>query len=210
MKSKEYDDNFFNSSTKEIIEDIDYMKRCLCKIYIKDNISGTGFFTKIKYQSQILPVLVTTSHVIKNTDINNKEKIKILMYDEKDFKYIKIDDSKLIFTDDKLDITIIEIEENKEKIYNFLEIDDKMNKDRLKANKSIYILNYPKINNIIKSKGILSEITDKYLFHSCKIEEGSLGSPILASDNNKVIGINCENYNYDLNKALFIKYSINI
>ncbi len=84
-----------------------------------------------------------------------------------------------------------------------------MHKDRLKINKSIYILNYPKINIINKSNGILSEITDKYLFHSCKIEEGSLGSPILSSDNNKVIGINCENSNYDFNKGLFIKYSIN-
>jgi hypothetical protein len=31
-------------------------------------------------------------------------------------------------------ITIIEIQENKEKIYNYLELDDKMNKDRLKVN----------------------------------------------------------------------------
>ena len=103
MKIKEHIGNSSNSSTKEIIEDIDFMKGCLCKIYIKDNISGTGFFTKIKYQSQVLPALVTTNHVIKNTDINNNERIKILVYDEKDFKYIRIDDSKLIFTDDKLD-----------------------------------------------------------------------------------------------------------
>ena len=206
MKSNEGIENSSNSSMKE---DIEYMKKCLCKIYIKDIISGAGFFTKIPYLSQILPVLVTTNHVIKNSDIINNEKIKILVYDKKDFEYIKIDDSKLIFTDDKLDITIIEIQENKEKKYNFLDIDDKMNKDRLKVNKSIYILNYPKINTINKSNGILSEITDKYLFHSCKIEENSLGSPILASDNNKVIGINCENSNYDFNKGLSIKYSIN-
>ena len=106
MKSNNKIDNSSNSSIKEIKEDIENIKKYLCKIYIKDTISGTGFFTKIPYQSQILPVLVTTSHVIKNTDINNNEKIKILIYDEKYFEYIKIDDSKLIFTDDKLDILI--------------------------------------------------------------------------------------------------------
>ena len=100
MKSNEGIENSSNSSMKE---DIEYMKKCLCKIYIKDIISGAGFFTKIPYLSQILPVLVTTNHVIKNSDIINNEKIKILVYDKKDFEYIKIDDSKLIFTDDKLD-----------------------------------------------------------------------------------------------------------
>ena len=64
MKNNDHIDNSPNSSMKEIKEDIEYMKKCLCKIYIKDIISGTGFFTKIPYQSQILPVLVTTNHVI--------------------------------------------------------------------------------------------------------------------------------------------------
>ncbi len=119
MKNNDHNDNSSISSMIEVKEDIEYMKKCLCKIYLKDIISGTGFFTKIPYQSQILPVLITTNHVIKNYNINNNEKIKILVYDKKDFEYIKIDNSKLVFTDDKLDITIIEIEENKEKIFNY-------------------------------------------------------------------------------------------
>ena len=119
MKNNDYIDNSSHFSMIEVKEDIEYMKKCLCKIYFKDIISGTGFFTKIPYQSQILPVLITTNHVIKNYNINNNEKIKILVYDKKDFEYIKIDDSKLVFADDKLDITIIEIEENKEKIFNY-------------------------------------------------------------------------------------------
>ena len=54
-------------STKKILKQ---MKKCVCKIYINGNI-GTGFFTKIPYNNQLLKVLITNNHII-NQDIINK------------------------------------------------------------------------------------------------------------------------------------------
>ena len=79
-----------NSSPKPIfIEGIEtilmQMRTCICKIYKKDNITGTGFFCKIPFQNKLLSVLITNNHILQEEDIklgniieltinNNKEK----------------------------------------------------------------------------------------------------------------------------------------
>ena len=77
---------------------------------------------------------------------------------------IKLDDNRLRYTNEKLDITIIEIKENDHNLnIKYFELDD-----------GIIKLLY--INN--------SDIT-----HNCNIKEGSSGSPILLLNNQKIIGI---------------------
>ena len=46
------------------------MNNSVCRIF--NNCKGTGFFTKIPFQSKLLPVfvLITNNHIINQKDIN--------------------------------------------------------------------------------------------------------------------------------------------
>ena len=196
---------------------IEQMKQCICKIIGKK--TGTGFFTKIPYDSQLLPVLITNYHVLNKNDINEDNSISISLNNDQEYKKIKLDDSRIIFNDEELDVTIIEIKENIDNINsnNYLEIDENINigNEHLKniytsANlKSIYILNYPKGENIVVSYGIISDLHDNIIQHKCNTEPGSSGSPIISLDSLKVIGIHCgSNKRYNCNEGLLINSAI--
>ena len=96
--------------TEKIIEQ---MKNSICRIINHD--IGTGFFMKIPYKSRLLTVLITTNHIINADDILTNQNISL--YLNKERIIIKLDRNRLIYTNEKLDITIIEISFN---IYSFL------------------------------------------------------------------------------------------
>ena len=154
-------------NTEKIIKQ---MKNCVCKIH-KENKMGTGFFTKIPYNSNILPVLITNNHILDRDDIKCGNTITISLNNQKEFINIKIDESRKVFTDDNLDVTIIEIREEKDKITNFLELDDKINQKKKSLNNvyaspnsnSLYIIHYPKGENIVVSYGILLRIDNEII-----------------------------------------------
>ena len=76
-------------------------------------------------------------------------------------------------------------------------------------NKSIYILHYPKGNNIVVSYGKPPDFNNKDIKHKCSTEHGSSGSPILLINNQKLIGIHCAGYKMkEYNKGTLIIYSI--
>ena len=100
-------------SLKGTEEIANQMKNSVCKIY--NNGNGTGFFTKIPYKSKLLPVLITNSHVIKKEDILNDKIISLSFNNEEVTKKIKLNRNRLIYTNEKLDVTIIEIIEIIEK-----------------------------------------------------------------------------------------------
>ena len=200
----------------EIIKKITYqMENCVCKIY-KKNETASGFFIKINYQSKMLPILMTNNHVITEQEIKKNIIITLSLNNGMVLREIKLDDSRLIFTDQELDITIVEIKENEDEIHNFLEIDDKLNNDinsfnNIYSHVEIYLLNYPKDKNIVASCGFIKSIEKEYIMHKCSTETGSSGSPILLLNNCKVIGIHCagaidDNKNY--NKGILINYCI--
>ena len=87
------------------------MNNCVCRIY--NNGEGTGFFTKIPYKNKLLSVLITNNHVIGINDIINNKNITLYLNNDKIVKSIKLDDNRLRYTNEKLDITIIEIKEKK-------------------------------------------------------------------------------------------------
>ena len=64
--------------TKKILFQMD---NCVCRIYNKSN--GTGFFTKIPFNSQNLPVLITNNHIINQDDIINNKRITMILNNEK-------------------------------------------------------------------------------------------------------------------------------
>ena len=150
------------------------MNNFVCRIY--NNGEGTGFFTKIPYKNELLSVLITNNHVIGINDIINNQIITLYLNNDKIIKSIKLENNRLKYTNEKLDITIIEIK-NKDNINNkYLELDDNIiNYFKLKekndpnylndlySNTSIYVINYPedkdvrvsygqppKLNNLIK------------------------------------------------------------
>ena len=194
------------------------MENCICIVYTENGRKGTGFFCLIPYLNAYLPVLITNNHVLNESDIENGKIIKLMINNI--VKIIKIDNSRKKYTnsDNNIDITIIEIKQNKDgiEIYNYLTLDENdinKNEENINCeykNKSIYILHYP--NGKLKvSYGLINDIVDnKRINHYCNTEEGSSGAPILSLETFKVIGIHCGCYpiNIKLNYGTFIKYII--
>ena len=109
-------------SLKQTEKILDQMKsNSICRI----NDKGTGFFVKIPYKSILLTVLITTNHVINTDDIQDKRNISICLNNDKNIKIIKLDNNRLMYTNEKLDITIIEIKEYEDDLKNdYLELED--------------------------------------------------------------------------------------
>jgi len=190
------------------------MKNCICKIVNDDGRKGTGFFCKIPFpnKSNLLKVLITNNHVLNENDIKNGKIIKLIMYNKEQNieKDIIIDNSRKRFTilniDEGIDITILEIKPIKDKIDEYLEIDDKILEAEC-VRKSIYMLHYPK-DKILVSYGLMNDILkSKKINHFCNTENGSSGSPIISLDNFKVIGVHYGGVG-KLNFGTFIKYGI--
>ena len=200
---------------------LNQMNNCVCRIY--NNGNGTGFFTKIPYKSKLLPVLITNNHIINENDIKNNKMITLYLNNDKIEKSFKIDNERLRYTNEKLDITIIEIKENKDKLNNkYIELDDsiinyfKLNNslepnylNNKYNNESIYVINYPKNKDIVVSYGKAPKLKESEINHYCSTEPGSSGSPILLINNQKLIGIHYgSNDHFNFNKGTLIIYAI--
>ena len=156
-------------SLKQTENILEQMNNSICRI----NDKGTGFFVKIPYKSKLLPVLITTNHIINIDDIQDNKSISILLNNDKKIKTIKLD-NRLMYTNEKLDATIIEIKENEDNLNNnYLELEDKLinylKLDKIKLNKkespnyldeSIYLLNHLKNNDLYVSYGKLININN--------------------------------------------------
>ena len=172
------------------------MKKCICKIHTKDdNINGISIFCKIQYnKSESIKVLIINNNILSKIDIENEKKIQISINDDKIYKYIDINKSRLMFTSEKYGITFVEIKENDE-IKNFFEldkekIDDKTELNNIYLKKPIYTVSYNEKDSLIVSNGLLNEVNDNYLNIILYKKEGLsfLGSSIILSENFKLIG----------------------
>ena len=103
--------------TEEILKQ---MKKSICKIHKKDGTKGTGFFCQIKYPNQdnYIKLLISNNHILDNDDISIDKIITISINNGNEFKFIKIDNSRKVFTSEKLDVTFIELKPNIDKIEN--------------------------------------------------------------------------------------------
>ena len=127
-----------------------------------------------------------------------------------------------MYTNEKFDISIIEIKEEDNLKNKYLELDDEiiiyLNLEKTKLlkkegpnylYKSIYILNYFNDKDIFVSYGKLLDINNNEIFHKCNLKENSLGSPIFLMKNHKLIGIQNDNSEQNkYNKGLLLIYSI--
>ena len=200
------------------------MKTCVCKIHLGQK-KGTGFFLRIPFRNQIMNVLMTNHHVLNENEITDGKILTISFNNETIFKNIRIDSNRKRYTNEIVDITIIEILE-KDNINNYLTLDQQI-KNRLNLGKddssintnyisniygkeSIYILNY--INNntseeIFVSYGLLNNIDRREIQHKCNTGKGSSGSPILLLKSKTVIGMHyCGSVSFNL--GLFLLYPL--
>jgi len=168
----------------------------MCKIISKKIINGklepnygTGFFLEIDIKE--IPskrCLITNNHILNEDDIKINKYITIEKKKKK--KEIKITEKRKVYTNKELDYTCIEILKN-DKIEDYFKIDNNLMDNSIKIYKDyeIFILQYPKGNELSFSDGIILGIQDSKLIHNCSTCEGSSGSPIILRSNNSIIGL---------------------
>jgi len=196
------DNKKLNKEKYEIFNAIDkmnikvmQMKKSICMIEVKRNpgrgSSGTGFLCLIEDSDRNLsiPVLITCEHILNL--LNFGQEIKLHFYDKE--KTIKLDKSRIIFSDKFIDITCIEMKKNEFDINDYLRIDEEIYKENeiynSFINKQIYIISFPGRKQNL-ADGVFLGLRDNIHFnHSCITGGGSSGAPLLNSDNMKVIGI---------------------
>lgn len=193
-----------DKSTKNIINS--QINESICFIESRTGIKGTGFLCKIPFPDffALLPVLITSSKILKNEGIYYGEEIKLILKNYRNVSLI-IDKNRKFYTDDKYQVTIIEIKNSDNlDINSFLEVkfDSKI--------KDIYLIYY---RNDTEHKqyyfGEIKNINNNKFTHSCKYIEGEIGCPIINRNNYKVIGINNGlDENTNLNSGVLIEMPI--
>ena len=201
-----------NVSSEQIEKALFQMENCVCKIKLKNGLIGTGFFCKIPFYKNYIPVLITCNHVLDKDSISIGKEINYSINNELINNSIKINKEIKTYTDKKKDITIIEIKPKNENI-SFLEI-DQINYNLYKNNKlenkfkckAIYIIHYENGNRVKYSIGKIKNIKNNNINHFCQTKEGSSGSPIINISNFKVIGVHKGaryNRHYNIGSLIF-------
>ena len=167
---------------------VEQMKKCICRVYGCGE--GTGFFSQVPYDSDFIPVLITTNSIIGEDEITNAKTIKILINEEGKKREFEIDPKRKRYTNQKLDITILELT-SRDGINNYLELDDNIleclkNKKEISSSfgeiyssESLYALNCPKGKHVFVSYSVPPKINKDEIQHKCNIKAGSSGAPLL-------------------------------
>ena len=165
-----------------------YMESSVCKIKDGNGGEGTAFFCLIPYDENIsIPAIITSKHVIG--EIYTGKSIEISFNNDLFSKVINFDESRLIYTNNKRDIAIIEIKEKDGLNINFFfELGELIFNRDIYKDKDIYLISYSFGEKKISIGNIL-EIKDEKIIHNCNTELGSSGAPIINLKNNKIIGI---------------------
>ena len=178
---------------KCILKTSEQMRNSFCRI----NEHEIGFFCHIKYFDKKIPVIIINDY-INDKDYNGTIKINM------NNKHKMIELGNIRYKSKDYNISILEIKENQNEKYNFLEIDEKIyynDSDMYYNNESIYILQMNNENNILVSYGVIEEIFDKKISYLAKLCDESKFSLIFNLKNNKLIGINKYDYRQDLNNV---------
>ena len=192
--------------TKKITEQ---MTNGICKLKYKEKY-GIGFLCKLDY----INVLITNSNMIDDSYTKENCYINILLNNEEKIKALKLNKSRYIYYNEEQEIALIEIRESDYiNTSNFLVFDDNiLTKDKPESyyqNKSIYVIQYLNMEKISVSHGVVVNIDDNIISHTCSIKSGAYGAPILNRINNKVIGISKEyNNNDEFNEGIFMKIPV--
>ena len=150
-----------------LINYLNKAKKAICKIILSNGF-GSGFFCKIPYTENdnlLLPVLITTNHVLTRDLLKSKNDITIIINSEP--KVISLKQRK-IWTDEKMDFTCIEINEKVDNIHTFFKLDDKFlennysNERHLNQKVVIFAIKKNDINKNDKEIGFSNGLIKKY------------------------------------------------
>ena len=204
-------DNYPKSVTKSQTQIIfNQMNNSFYKIQGKDNKFGIGVFCKIKIKNKNILALVTKYNLIDEIYIEQNNGIKIIINNE--LNLIKFGDKRLKYINKELDLTVIEIKENKKFKINYLEMDESLYEDELLTlnnKRTIYIIHNNNVDKEISvSYGIIRFINKFEISLACNINTNGTIAPIFNSTNNKLIGIYNNRSKYFI-KGMFLKMIIN-
>ena len=169
---------------------------------------GSAFFCDL--DNKDLPfkyALFTNNHVLNesNLEIGNLIDFEYNCSDKIMKKEIKITENRKVFTNKELDYTCIELFES-DGILDYFKIEPKLFKydnNFLKDN-DIFILQYPKGNDISFSYGKILSLKSGKILHSASIECESSGSPIIRrSKDNYIIGLHYGGFKNKFNFYFF-------
>ena len=184
--------NFYDKIQEEkkyenIIINNDIKINCICRIEfetkIKDKlefISGMGFLCNIS--SKNMKALITYNHIINFDILNYENKISYII-NNKD-REINMKKNRYKYTNEELDITIIEIFDDEEENKNFIEIDKYINSRDYK-DEEIHLVEYDKRKIKYLNDKIIKKENDYFI---CNINKSCEGIIIL-KENLKLIGI---------------------
>ena len=137
---------------------------------------GSAFFCKLN-NFPIKYALFTNNHILdeSNIEIGNKIKFECLKFQKSFFnssynsikKEIEITDKRRVYTSKELDYTCIELFES-DGIKDYFEIDPKIFKydNNILKNNDIFILQFPKGNDISFSNGKIISLKDNIIIHN--------------------------------------------
>ena len=176
----------------KVFEQID---KSLCKINLPNTL-GTGFFCKINFpdESNLLPVMITTNHLLNEDSISDGKTLSIYLDKDKLVYKILMDNKRRKYTSPIYDITIIEIlpKDNFEYI-SFLNLDRGVLEHKsnyIYKNEPIYLIQYSRGKGIYSTRNIKDINENNYNFgHLCTPNPGASGSPILNLNSLEVIAV---------------------
>ena len=144
MEDKREEGRIIGAKEPEPLEASEHKDKgsCICKISAKS--IGTGFFCKMKYENELVPVLITNYHVIDDKFIESKNSLKVYINEKS--KFININKNKIIYlsSNNEYDLIVIRLQDGE--IEHYLKIDEnifKQNSEDAYKDEPIYILHYP-------------------------------------------------------------------
>ena len=176
---------------KRFIRIINSQLESICKIYINENKSGTGFLCRIRFpgELQFLHTLITSNKVINEEFFQKNNIIKISFDDDKISKSLEIVPERKFYCNETYDTSIIEIFPERDNLKHFLELDYKYDKNEKEGEQNIYLLHYLNGNEIMATYGNIIDIKEYEIEHTCTTEDIGSGGPIILFKTNKVIGV---------------------
>jgi len=179
---------------EELTERTKDIKQNILKIEIANGY-GTGFLCKIYINDKPMPVLITCYHVVNQEYIKDNNFLSFSFRKNNEIFKIKLNLNikRIIYQNDDLDVTFIEIkEEDGLDIYSFLEMDNsiRVNNPNM-LHEYCYLLHYPDgAENIKLTQGEINGLIENNdLLTNSWTDFGSSGAPIINYKNNYVLGV---------------------
>ena len=186
-----------NPITKQEIKNLFKMEKSMCKISFKKiennelkEGKGSGFFCEIS-DFPIKYALFISNHILNESSIDIGNTNFEYSSEKPLYKEIKITEKRKVITNEELDYTCIELFEMDD-IKDYFKIEPFLLKYSVEVfkNNDIFILQFPKGNDISFSDGKILDFKDNKIFHNASTENGSSGSPIIRRcKDNYIIGL---------------------